>query len=78
MGLVKRLTRHGNSVALIFDKALLELIGLSADAVVDISTADGQTLIVSPVQPPEQTAAVERSLKKLDQKFGEVFKKLAE
>ena len=73
--MVKRLTRQGNSVAPTFDE---DLVRLDPDATVDISAADEQTLIVTPIQSPEQTEDVERSLKKLDRKFGKVFKRLTE
>src|SRR6059058_4206151 len=44
--MVKKLTRSGNSVALILDKPLLDQLGLDENAEVEFST-DGQVLIVT-------------------------------
>jgi death on curing protein len=45
---IKTLTKHGNSLALVIEKPVLELIGADADTRSDIST-DGQVLILAPV-----------------------------
>jgi predicted nucleotidyltransferase len=43
--MIKRLTRHGNSYALIIDRAILELLNIAPDAQLEIST-DGQALLI--------------------------------
>ena len=45
--MIKKLTKHGNSLALILDKPVLELLKIDADTPLEIST-DGQKLVVSP------------------------------
>lgn len=46
--MVKKLTKHGNSLALIVDRAILDLLKIDADTPLEIST-DGEVLIVAPV-----------------------------
>lgn len=47
--MVKKLTRTGNSVAVVLDKALLEAANLDEDASVEVST-DGNVIIIAPVK----------------------------
>ena len=46
--MVKTLTRHGNSLALVLDKPILELLNIDGDTPLHIST-DGRSLVISPV-----------------------------
>jgi antitoxin MazE len=46
--MLKHLTRHGNSAALILDKAILELLRIKMDTPLELAT-DGKNLIVSPI-----------------------------
>jgi len=43
--MIKRLTRHGNSLALVIGRAVLELLNIEADTPLDIAT-DGQVLVI--------------------------------
>ena len=74
----KKLVRHGNSRALVIDKAILELLKIDDDTEVDVSV-NGQTLVITPALEEEAArerfdSAVERSLRRYDG----VFKRLAE
>jgi antitoxin component of MazEF toxin-antitoxin module len=75
--MVKKLTRTGNSVALVLDKELLEATGLHADSVVEVST-DGRVIVISPPLEKKRSQKLEAVLGKLDRRYGAVFKKLAE
>jgi antitoxin component of MazEF toxin-antitoxin module len=44
----KRLTSHGNSFALVIEKPVLQLLNISPETELDITT-DGKKIIVSPV-----------------------------
>jgi antitoxin component of MazEF toxin-antitoxin module len=46
--MVKKLTRIGNSLALIIDKPILELLKITADTPIELST-DGHRLVVTPL-----------------------------
>jgi bifunctional DNA-binding transcriptional regulator/antitoxin component of YhaV-PrlF toxin-antitoxin module len=46
----KRLTRLGNSLALVLDKPLREILGLGPERIVEVKT-DGSRLVIEPVRP---------------------------
>ena len=75
--MVKRLTRHGNSMALIINRSILDLLNIAPDTLLDIST-DGEKLIVSPVKDEKRAAKFYESLDKANKKYGRVLKRLAE
>lgn len=47
--MVRKLTRFGNSLALVIDPALLNRLDIDSDTKLDITT-DGEALIISPVR----------------------------
>jgi len=75
--MVKKLTRHGNSLALVIDKPVLELLNISDDTLLDIAT-DGQSLFISPVKDAADTAKFDQALADLHKKYGRMLKRLAE
>jgi len=75
--MVKRLTKHGNSLALVIDRPILELLKIDVDTPLDIST-DGQVLIISPVRDAEHQNRFEKALEKVNRKYGRALKRLAE
>jgi len=48
--MVKRLQAIGNSSGIIIDKPILELLDITPDTELDVST-DGERLIISPIRP---------------------------
>ncbi len=75
--MVKRLTRHGNSLALIIDRPILELLGIDADTPLEIST-DGRVLIVSPVRGSRHQEKFEQALEKVNRRYRRALERLAE
>ena len=75
--MIKRLTKHGNSLALVIDRAILEVLEIDATTPLSIST-DGDCLVVAPVHDPERRKRFEDSLKKVNKRHGGALKKLAE
>ena len=75
--MIKTLTKHGNSYAMVIDKPILELIQATADTPFEILT-DGQSLLLSPVRSPEDEKKFEDALKMIHKRFGRALKKLAE
>ena len=59
--MVKTLTKHGNSLALVIDKAILELLKVDADTPLEIST-DGNALIISPVRDKKRREKFTKAL----------------
>ncbi len=75
--MIKKLTRHGNSLALIIDKPILELIQADEDTPFEI-ISDGRSLVLTPVRSPEEEKKFEDALEMVHKRFGRAMKKLAE
>ena len=56
--MIKKLTRHGNSMALVIDKPILELLKISPDTPLEIST-DGRRLIIAPSRQSDRYSALQ-------------------
>ena len=74
--MLKRLTRHGNSLALVIDRAVLELLNIEADTPLDIST-DGESLMITPIHDAERKRQFEAALESTNRRYGKVLKRLA-
>jgi antitoxin MazE len=70
----KKLTAIGNSVGLIIDKPILELLGLDATAEVELTT-DGARLIVAPAGAHQ--ARFEEITERVLEEHAETFRRLA-
>lgn len=75
--MVKKLTKHGNSLALVIDRPILDLLKIDTDTALDIST-DGHRLIVAPAEPSERRQKFEAAQRTAHKRYGRAFKKLAE
>ncbi|MBN1341569.1 MAG: AbrB/MazE/SpoVT family DNA-binding domain-containing protein [Phycisphaerae bacterium] len=75
--MIKTLTKHGNSLALVIDKPVLELLRITPDTPIEIST-DGRKLVLSPVRDARRQAKFREALEDTNRKFGRALKKLAE
>ncbi len=75
--MTKKLTKHGNSVAVVIDQPILEMMGLEAGSEVDFST-DGKVLIMSPVSNLKHRKKVAAALEEVNKKYGRALKRLAE
>jgi antitoxin MazE len=75
--MVKNLTKHGNSYALVIDKPILELLRVSPDTQFDIIT-DGQSLVLTPVRDARQDKKFQKALENVHKRFGRAMKRLAE
>ena len=75
--MLKMLTKHGNSFALIIDKTIMELLNIKPDCPLEITT-DGKSLTITPVSDPKRLAQFEKALKQTNRKYGRALKKLAE
>lgn len=74
--MVKTLTKHGNSYALVIDKPILELLKIQPDSPLEIST-DGKTLMVRRAADTARGARIAKSLSKVNSKHGKSLKRLA-
>ena len=75
--MIKTLTKHGNSLALILDKPILELLNIDADTPISIST-DGTVLTLSPVFDAKRDEKLTKIRAKVNKKYETAFRKLAD
>jgi len=75
--MIKTLTKHGNSYALVIDKPILELIRATPETPFEIIT-DGRSLVLTPVRDPKDEKKFEKAIAKVHERFGNAMKKLAE
>ena len=73
----KSLTKHGNSLALVIEKPILELIGADSETQFDITT-DGHALVLTPIKDASREKEFKKALDETNKKYQEVLKKLAE
>jgi len=73
----KKLTRTGNSLALVLDKELLDQVGIGAETPLELST-DGDVIVVSPVRPGRLDERLRKTMARAHERYGGVFRKLAE
>ncbi|RLA61528.1 MAG: AbrB/MazE/SpoVT family DNA-binding domain-containing protein [Epsilonproteobacteria bacterium] len=74
--MIKKLTKHGNSMALILDRALLEILKIGESTPLEITT-DGKSLTISPVHDEKRARKLSKSLEKVNKKYGKALKKMA-
>ena len=75
--MIKKLTRHGNSLALVMERGVLDILNIDAETPLDIST-DGEVLIISPVRDEKRRRKFEDAVAETNRKYGRALKKLAD
>jgi antitoxin component of MazEF toxin-antitoxin module len=73
--MTKKLIRHGNSAALVLDKALLDLLKVKMDTPLQVTT-DGKNIIISPQTEQKAEASLLESLERINQKHRAVLERL--
>jgi antitoxin MazE len=75
----KKLTKHGNSLALIIDKPILEMLNISEQTELSLSIEDG-TLVISPVTKKKLRSAeeIKKIAREVMSEYADALKKLAE
>jgi antitoxin component of MazEF toxin-antitoxin module len=75
--MIKKLTKHGNSWALVIDKPVLDLLKIDPETPLEIST-DGQVLLIAPASDPKRREEFQQALDETNRKYGRALKRLAE
>jgi antitoxin component of MazEF toxin-antitoxin module len=75
--MVKRLTRQGNSVAIVLDRPILEAANLDEGQQVEIST-NGDVIIITPVRSKTRQARLRAVMGRIHQKYAGAFRRLAQ
>jgi antitoxin component of MazEF toxin-antitoxin module len=74
--MIKRLSKHGNSLALVIDRGVLDLLKIDSRTPLEITT-DGELLLVSPVRDATRRAKLEKALASVNKKYGKMLQRLA-
>jgi len=75
--MIKTLQKHGNSMALVIEKPMMEALGITEDTPLQI-TLNGNALVITPANVGIGQARVEKALKKMRRRYGPMLKRLAE
>jgi antitoxin component of MazEF toxin-antitoxin module len=74
--MLKKLTRHGNSLALVLDKGVIDLLNIDAETLLEIST-DGSLLLITPVRDEKRRRQFNDALEKTNARYARTLKRLA-
>lgn len=74
--MTKKLVQHGNSAALIIDKPILDLLNLSMETPLEITT-DGRNIVISPATSHTEDEFL-ASLERINSRFSTTLERLAE
>jgi antitoxin MazE len=75
--MIKTLTKHGNSWALVIDKPVLELLNIDPTTPLKLST-DGQTLIITPAPETAPKKKFREALSETNRRYGKALKRLSQ
>jgi antitoxin component of MazEF toxin-antitoxin module len=75
--MMKKLIKHGNSLALVIEKPVLDLLGAGPETSIDITT-DGHALVLVPIKDAKRQKAFKSALSRANEKYSRALKKLAE
>lgn len=74
--MIKTLTKHGNSAALVIERPILDLLGAAADTAFEVVT-DGKALILTPVKDAARHTRFRKSMEKVGKRYAKSFGELA-
>lgn len=75
----KKLTKHGNSLALVIDKPILQLLKINEKTVLEVSI-ENNSLIIRPVSKKSKNSkhkAIDEIAERIMDKYSDAFKKLS-
>jgi antitoxin MazE len=75
--MVKKLTKHGNSLALVIDRPILDLLKIDPTTPLEVTT-DGKQLMITPVNGDARKARFDAAQTLAHTKYAKAFRKLAE
>jgi antitoxin component of MazEF toxin-antitoxin module len=75
--MTKTLTRHGNSLALVIDKPILDQMGVDEKTPLTLAF-DGRCLVIARASSKARRKIVRSAIDEIHHEFGNAMKKLAE
>ncbi len=73
--MIKTLTKHGNSYAMVIDKPILELLRATPETPFEI-ISDGRSLVLTPVRNAKEEKRFSDAVAMVHKRFGTAMKKL--
>lgn len=73
--MLKKLARYGNSLALVLDKPILELLNIKDDTILKIKT-DGTSIIITPQETTQKTDKISASSTEVMMSAGQEMKEM--
>ena len=74
--MIRKLTKQGNSLALVIEKPIRELLDIDLDTPLKV-TVEGRKLIVEPLSGAERAARFKKALDETNREYGRALKNLA-
>ena len=75
--MIKRLQKHGNSVALIIEKPVMQALGITEETPLQV-TINGNALVVAPANVGIGAERMKSTVKDLRKRYGPMLKRLAD
>lgn len=75
--MVKKLSKHGNSLALVIDKPILDLLGIDENTPLEMRT-NGRGFYIEPTGDRKVSDDLDAVMQQIEDRYESVFKKLAE
>lgn len=72
----KMLIKHGNSLALVIDKPILDMLQITAETPLELTT-NGDQILVTPCRDKVRQKKLAASLQAINEKFGDDLERLA-
>lgn len=73
----KMLIKHGNSLALVIDKPILDMLQITAETPLELTT-NGDQILVTPCRDKVRQQKLAASLQAINGKFGNDLRRLTE
>lgn len=75
--MIKKLQKHGNSMALLIEKPMMEALGIGEDTPLHVNIS-GQSIVVTPANVGVGKERIGKSVAKMRRRYGSTLKRLAE
>lgn len=75
--MIKTLKKHGNSMALVIEKPMMEAMGITEETPLQI-TVSGNALVVTPANVGVGPERMKRVIKDIRKRYGPMLKRLAD
>jgi antitoxin component of MazEF toxin-antitoxin module len=74
---IKTLKRHGNSMALVIEKPMMEALGITEETPLQV-TVSGNALVVTPANVGVGPERMKSTIKEIRKRYGPMLKRLAD